>query len=62
MQNTTRMSKRHELEIELDADAVIEQGRKAMRGEAHNYDFLIEGFVNNIRLMARKARDLASPA
>ncbi|KAK7732493.1 mRNA-capping enzyme subunit beta [Cytospora paraplurivora] len=60
--NTTRMSKRHELEIELDADAVIEQGRRAMRGEAHNYDFLIEGFVNNIRLMARKARDLVSPA
>ncbi|KUI64166.1 mRNA-capping enzyme subunit beta [Cytospora mali] len=60
--NTTRMNKRHELEIELDADAVIEQGRKAMRGEAHNYDFLIEGFVNNIRLMARKARDLVSPA
>lgn len=59
--NTMRMSKRHELEIELDADAVIEQGRRAMRGEAHNYDFLVEGFVNNIRLMARKARDLASP-
>lgn len=56
------MSKRHELEIELDADAVIEQGRKAMRGETHNYDFLIEGFVNNIRLMARKARDLGLPA
>lgn len=52
----------HELEIELDAGAVIDQGGRAMRGEPHNYDFLVEGFVNNIRMLARKARDLVPPA
>ncbi|KAL1850126.1 mRNA-capping enzyme subunit beta [Diaporthe australafricana] len=60
--HTTHHVKVHELEIELDAGAVIEQGGRAMRGEPHNYDFLVEGFVNNIRMLARKARDLVPPA
>lgn len=30
-----------------------------MEGQPHNYDFLVEGFVNNIRLLSRKARELA---
>ncbi|PSR78063.1 CYTH-like domain-containing protein [Coniella lustricola] len=47
----------HELEIELNAAAVIDQGRRAMQSQPHNYDFLVEGFVNNIRLLARKARE-----
>lgn len=32
-----------------------------MRQEQHNYDFLVEGFVNNIRLLARKAREIVPP-
>lgn len=60
--HTSHQVKIHELEIELDAGAVIDQGGRAMRGEPHNYDFLVEGFVNNIRMLARKARDLAPPA
>lgn len=52
------VKKIHELEIELDAEAVVDQGRRAMDGQPHNYDFLVEGFVNNIRLLSRKAREL----
>lgn len=62
LKHTSHQIKIHELEIELDAGAVIDQGGRAMRGEPHNYDFLVEGFVNNIRMLARKARDLVPPA
>lgn len=62
LKHTSHQVKIHELEIELDAGAVIDQGGRAMRGEPHNYDFLVEGFVNNIRMLARKARDLVPPS
>lgn len=62
LKHTSHQVKIHELEIELDAGAVIDQGGRAMRGEPHNYDFLVEGFVNNIRMLARKAREMAPPA
>lgn len=45
--------KKHELEIELNTDAVIDHGRRAAQEQPHNYDFLVEGFVNNIRYLAR---------
>jgi hypothetical protein len=62
LKHTSHQVKIHELEIELDAGAVLDQGGRAMRGEPHNYDFLVEGFVNNIRTLARKAREMVPPS
>ncbi|KAM0551914.1 hypothetical protein ACHAPJ_008253 [Fusarium lateritium] len=52
-----RMDKEHELEIELNPKLLIDQGRKAANGGVHRYQELVEGFVDNIRVLARKARD-----
>lgn len=58
-QTTTQGPKKeHELEIELAAGILIDQGRKAMNGAPHRYPELIEGFIDNVRLLARKARDV----
>ncbi|CAI4214577.1 unnamed protein product [Parascedosporium putredinis] len=46
--------KEHELEIELEASTVLEQGRRIMAHEPHKYPELIESFVDNIRLLSRK--------
>ena len=51
------MDKEHELEIELNPKLLIDQGRKAANGGVHRYQELVEGFVDNIRVLARKARD-----
>ncbi|KAF4997725.1 hypothetical protein FDECE_12005 [Fusarium decemcellulare] len=53
-----RMEKEHELEIELNPSILVDQGRKASSGQPHRYQELIEGFVDNVRVLARKARDL----
>lgn len=52
-----RLEKEHELEIELNPDLLIDQGRRALEGADHRYPELVEGFVDNVRVMARKARD-----
>lgn len=39
---------------------MIEQGRRAMDGQQHQYVEVVEGFVNNLRILARKARDFAA--
>ncbi|KAM0360704.1 hypothetical protein ACHAO7_004232 [Fusarium culmorum] len=52
-----RPEKKHELEIEIDSKLLIDQGRKAASGVAHRYPELVEGLVDNIRVLARKARD-----
>ncbi|XEU96250.1 hypothetical protein FSHL1_001535 [Fusarium sambucinum] len=52
-----RQEKKHELEIEINPKLLIEQGRKAANGEAHRYPELVEGLVDNIRVLTRKARD-----
>ncbi|KAL6701488.1 hypothetical protein J3F84DRAFT_10035 [Trichoderma pleuroticola] len=57
--NTQRMDKEHELEIELDHQALLDQGRRAMSGAPHRYQELVEGFVDNVRLLARKAKEFA---
>ena len=49
----------HELEIELAAGLVLEQGRRVVEGQPHRYRELIEGFVDNLRLLARKAREVS---
>ncbi|OAQ96929.1 hypothetical protein LLEC1_03116 [Akanthomyces lecanii] len=56
-QGSQRGDKEHELEIEVSGAAVIEQGRRAMTGEPHGYQELVEGFLDNVRVLARKGRD-----
>lgn len=51
------MEKEHELEIELATDVLVDQGRRAASGEAHQYQELVEGLLDNVRVLARKARD-----
>lgn len=51
------MEKEHELEIELGAGVLIEQGRRALAGESHMYQELVEGLLDNVRVLARKARE-----
>ncbi|RSL80154.1 hypothetical protein CEP51_006794 [Fusarium floridanum] len=53
-----RMEKEHELEIELNPTVLVDQGRRASGGQPHRYQELVEGFVDNVRVLARKARDL----
>ncbi|KHN95475.1 mRNA capping enzyme, beta subunit, structural domain protein [Metarhizium album ARSEF 1941] len=55
--STQKMEKEHELEIELASAIVLDQGAKAMGGEANRYQELIEGFLDNVRVLARKGRD-----
>ncbi|TVY28277.1 mRNA-capping enzyme subunit beta [Lachnellula hyalina] len=50
-----RTSKEHELEIELSTAAVSEQGRRAATNEPHEYPSLVEGFLNNVLVLAREA-------
>lgn len=53
-QGAHRPGKEHELEIELSASTIIEQGRRLMSHEPHKYPELVEAFVDNIRLLSRK--------
>lgn len=52
-----RGGKDHELEVELSPGIVVDQGRRLMGGEPHKYPELVESFVDNIRLLARKVKD-----
>ncbi|KAI0599109.1 CYTH-like domain-containing protein [Biscogniauxia sp. FL1348] len=47
-------TKEHELEIEMDSSAVIEHGRLLMEGEPNKYTELVDGLVDNIRMLARR--------
>ncbi|KAL2174817.1 CYTH-like domain-containing protein [Thermothelomyces heterothallicus CBS 202.75] len=58
--NTQRTEKEHELEVEVDPAPIIEQGRRAMEGQPHQYVDVVEGLVNNIRILARKAREFGA--
>jgi polynucleotide 5'-triphosphatase len=53
LQGKNFIEKEHELELELSAKEVREQGNRARSGEKHEYLALIEGMVDNIRLLAR---------
>ena len=54
-----KTGKEHEVEIELASPIVLDQGAKAMSGAPHRYQELIEGFLDNVRVLARKARDFS---
>ncbi|KAK0725232.1 CYTH-like domain-containing protein [Lasiosphaeris hirsuta] len=58
--NTQKQEKEHELEIEVAPEVLIDQGKRAMEGLSHGYVELVEGLVNNIRLLTRKAKDFDS--
>ncbi|AEO68177.1 uncharacterized protein THITE_2117601 [Thermothielavioides terrestris NRRL 8126] len=58
--NSQRIEKEHELEIEVDPSPLIEQGRRAMEGQPHQYVDVVEGLVNNIRILARKANEFVA--
>lgn len=57
VQNSQRMDKEHELEIEMNPQVLIDQGRKALSGAPHRYQEFVEGFVDNVRVLARKAKE-----
>lgn len=60
LQNAQRTEKEHELEVEVDPTPLIEQGRRAIDGQPHQYVEIVEGLVNNIRILARKAKELGA--
>ncbi|KAI0170033.1 mRNA-capping enzyme subunit beta [Pestalotiopsis sp. NC0098] len=47
------LEKEHELEVEMNTTALIEQGNRARSEEPNLYPELVETFVNNIRALAR---------
>ena len=48
------MEREHELEIEISTAALREQGRRAAANEPNKYVALVEGLVDNVRLLARE--------
>jgi len=58
VQGHTKVDREHELEVELNPDILIDQGHKAMSGQKHRLPELIEGLVDNIRVLAGKANDM----
>ncbi|KAI8175882.1 mRNA-capping enzyme subunit beta [Colletotrichum sp. SAR 10_75] len=55
--NTQKTDREHELEIELSPDIVIDQQRRVMKNEPHSYPQLVEGFIDNVRVLARRSRE-----
>lgn len=53
MQGANQVNKEHELEIEIATAAIREQGRRAAAGEPNEYVSLVEGFLDNMRVLAR---------
>ncbi len=54
MQGVNRIEKEHELEIELSTAELRKQGQAAAARQPHEYIALVEGFLNNVRLLTRK--------
>lgn len=52
-QATSKADKVHELEIEVSSAEVRRQGLLAQKGEISQYEELIKGFVDNVRVLAR---------
>ncbi|KAI0906046.1 CYTH-like domain-containing protein [Ustulina deusta] len=47
-------SKEHELEIELESRVLYEHGHLLMKGEPNRYSDLVDGLIDNIRVLARR--------
>ncbi|KAH8655251.1 CYTH-like domain-containing protein [Xylariales sp. PMI_506] len=48
------VEKEHELEVEMRAEALLEQGQRLQQGRENVFANLVEAFVNNIRVLARR--------
>ena len=46
--------KEHELEVELDASVILEHGNLLLKNLPHRFENLVDGFVDNIRVLARR--------
>ena len=55
VQGVNRTEKEHELEIEVSTAAIQDQGQRAAAGQAEGYLALVEGFLNNYRVLSRYA-------
>ncbi|KAI1823306.1 CYTH-like domain-containing protein [Xylaria intraflava] len=47
-------TKEHELEIELESRVLYEHGQLLMKGEPNRYADLVDGFIDNVRVLARR--------
>lgn len=52
-EGANKAEKEHELEIEVSSEEVRKQGLLAMNGQDHDYDKLVKGFLDNVRILAR---------
>ena len=52
-QATSKADKEHELEIEVSSAEVRRQGLLAKTGKISQYEDLVKGFVDNVRILAR---------
>lgn len=52
-EGTSKTEKEHELEIEVSSEEVRRQGQLLMHGQVSQYEDLIRGFVDNVRVLAR---------
>ena len=55
-EGATQAEKEHELEVEVSSEEIRRQGLLAMNGQDHEYDKLVKGFLDNIRVLARHCR------
>lgn len=53
MQGVNCPEKEHELEIELSTAVLRQQGQRAAAGQPNEYLALVDGFIDNVRLLAR---------
>jgi len=53
-QVTQGSSKNHELELELSSDVLVAEADKSRRKEANRYESLINGMMNNLRVLSRE--------
>lgn len=53
-QVTQGPSKNHELELELSSDVLIAEADKSRRKEVNRYESLINGMMNNLRVLSRE--------
>jgi len=49
------MRKEHELEVEIETSRIQTELAKLRNGEASEYDSMIRGLLDNVRLLSRKA-------
>lgn len=51
----TTPQKDHELEIEIDPTKLKDEFARAVRGQSSQYEVLVRGLLDNVRLLSRKA-------